>query len=559
MPATTTRALHEGWTFCELDAETIPNSDAGAWLPAEVPGHVHLDLLRNGVIPDPFERMHERTVQWVDDRDWAYRCTFTVTAAELEGAQHVLRFEGLDTIATVVLNDEVVAQTDDQHIAHEADVTSRLVAGDNVLEVRFASAERVGAERRAAYLASDPDLDVFRRGLMSRSMVAKAQYSWGWDWGPRLRGCGIWKPVTLVRVPTARLTDWWWRSSFDDDGSCTVTVGADSAGSLRVHLDGQVVQGDEVAVRIADPVRWWPNGRGDQHLYDLRVELLDGDEVVDAREARIGLREVELVREPDEAGESFLFRVNGEDTFVLGANWIPDDSFPARTHRLRVFELVRMARDCGMNMLRIWGGGLYESEDFYDACDELGLLVWQDFPYACALYPESDEFAAAADRQARSAIRRVRNHTSLALWCGNNENQWLGGLGAWGQLPRILGERLYDVVLPAAVADEDPGRPYWPSSPWGSERNKSGDADGDSHHWNVWHGEGDWVHYAKARPRFVSEFGFAGPPDLRTLEGCLDHDDLGVDTPAMRWHDKTNKGYDTYLGYIALHHPPLAT
>jgi beta-mannosidase len=568
---TTRRSLHDGWTFRQIDASPIPNSDLAAWQPAEVPGHVHLDLLRLGVIPDPFERMHERSVQWVDDADWAYRCAFAVDANELtdDGSRHVLRFEGLDTIATILLNDEVVATTDNMFVEHEFDVTDRLKAGTNDLEVHFRSAERVGAER----LAASPDLEAFqvqagrRHGLLPRSMVRKAQYHWGWDWGPRLRGCGIWRDVQLVRVPKARITDWSWRVRFGDDGgdpgSASVTVDVATDGDvddvevrLRGHGTDVTASGTgPVVLRIDDPERWWCAGLGDQPLYDLTVVARASGTVVDDVEARIGLREIELVREPDEAGESFVFHVNGVPIFAKGANWIPDDSFPARTTRERLFDQLRLARDCGMNMLRIWGGGLYETKDFYDACDELGLLVWQDFPYACAMYPEDDATVAAATKEATAAVRRLRNHTSLALWCGNNENQWLAHMGFFGRIPKVLGERLYDDALPAVVAAEDPDRPYWPSSPWGSEADPSGDGTGDCHYWNVWHGEGDWTFYTKCTSRFVSEFGFSGPPDRRTLEVVLRAEELGVDTPAMRWHDKTSKGYETYLGYIALHYP----
>jgi beta-mannosidase len=463
-----------------------------------------------------------------------------------------------------------VATTDNMFVEHGIDVTDRLHPGANTLEVRFASAERVGGER----LAASADLAAFqvqagrRHGLLPRSMVRKAQYHWGWDWGPRLRGCGIWRDVVLVRVPTARLTDWSWRARFHGDGGgATVTVEAATDGAadeleVRLHghgTDTSATGAGRVELHVDDAKRWWCAGLGEQALYDLTIVAKTEGEAIDRIDARIGLREVELVREPDDAGESFVFHVNGVPIFAKGANWIPDDSFPARTTRERVFEQLRMARDCGMNMLRIWGGGLYETTDFYDACDELGLLVWQDFPYACAMYPEDDDTVAAAVAEATAAVRRVRNHTSLALWCGNNENQWLAHMGFFGRIPKVLGERLYDDALPAVVAAEDPDRPYWPSSPWGSEANPSGDGTGDCHYWNVWHGEGDWTHYTKCTSRFVSEFGFSGPPDRRTLEEVLRPDELGVDTPAMRWHDKTSKGYDTYLGYIALHYPQPET
>jgi beta-mannosidase len=577
--STTVRLLHEGWVFREQDAAAIPNSDVRSWLPAEVPGHVHLDLERAGVIPDPFERMHERGVQWVDERGWTYRTRFEVHGAELDGARHVLRFDGLDTFATVVLNGAEVGRFENMFVPHELDVTDALRRGSNDLEVRFEPAERVGAGRREAALPALDETVATSRGFTSRSTVRKAQYMWGWDWGPCLRGCGIWQPVSLVRIPVGRLCDWSWRTAFEADGSCALTVRAEAEGSattVRVTVDGQEVSGavgSDLVVRIADPERWWPAGYGAAHLYDLRLELLAEGAVVDHLDHRVGLREVELVQEPDVAGSSFGFRVNGVAVYAKGANWIPDDSFPARIDAGKVRTQLEMAVECGMNMLRIWGGGLYESTDFYDACDDLGLLVWQDFPFACGLYEEDGRFADAVTAEATAAVRRVRNHTSLALWCGNNESQWLYWMGAYGRAPVVLaqgqqsepsgvpllGARLYDEVLPAVVAAEDPGTPYWPGSPWGTEDDPSGEGTGDCHYWNVWHGEGDWVHYAKCTARFVSEFGFAGPPDLLTLEESLDPADLGVDTPGMRWHDKTNKGYDTYLGYIALHYPAPST
>ena len=577
--AVTTRTLSEGWVFREENPSPIPNSHPGAWLPARVPGHVHLDLHQNGVIADPLVRMHERGVQWVDEVDWTYRCEFSVDQADLADGRHVLCFDGLDTIATIVLNENVIGETDNMFVAHELEVTSALLAGANVLEVRFASAQRVAEERLAALgagdeeaadLASRPD----RLGLTPRSMVRKAQYMFGWDWGPRLRSCGIWQDVKLLTVPLARITATAWDASFEPGGRCIVSVRVDLDGDadgleVMAHLTGhgaEVRSGvdvkdgrAEVKLMIDDPQRWWPAGHGEQPLYDLALSLVSDGEAIDERSLRIGLREVALIREPDEAGETFAFEVNGKLIFAKGANWIPVHSFPSIGSE-RLQTLMHLARDCGMNMLRIWGGGVYESESFYDLCDELGLLVWQDFPYACAQYPDDEPAVAVAASEARAAVRRLRNHTSLALWCGNNENQWLRLLGAFGRpIPRLCGEVLYDKVLPDVVAEEDPGRPYWPGSPFGTGPDPSGDHDGDSHYWNVWHGAGDWRHYEKCRARFVSEFGFSGPPAQRTLEEALDPSDLGVDTPGMRWHDKTSKGYGTYLGYIALHYPEPAT
>jgi beta-mannosidase len=277
---------------------------------------------------------------------------------------------------------------------------------------------------------------------------------------------------------------------------------------------------------------------------------------------------VELVREPDaEGGESFLFRINGEDVFMKGANWIPMDSFPSRSDDERLERLLTSARDAGMNMMRVWGGGLYESDAFYKLCDRLGLLVWQDFPYACAYYPDSGPYADAAREEAARAIRRLRNHASLAVWCGNNENammhshRWAGD----NTPVRELGERIYHQAIPDALAEEDPARPYWPSSPWGGE-DPNGEECGDRHNWNVWHSQGpasryqgDWPGYQEDRSRFVSEFGFASSCGLAAWNACLSDADKNPWSPAVRWHDKTRKGYETYIGYIAKHFPEPQT
>jgi beta-mannosidase len=575
---TSTRPLNDGWSFRELDPAPVPFTDVSRWMPAEVPGHVHLDLMRLGIIPDPFERMYERTVQWVDETDWAYRCTFEVPAGELAGARHILCFGGLDTLARVLLNGELLGEPANMFVCHEFDVTSALRPGENTLEVQFTSAQRAGEQLKATLLAAHPELAPYERGLMPRSFVRKAQYMYGWDWGPCLRGCGIWQDVRLIRVPAARIRDWSYAAEFSG-GACRVTLrvwldGAAGAAvatlsrgeahaSARTDVDGDMV---ELTLDVPMPERWWPAGYGDPALYDLAITLERDGEPADLVSTRVGLRTVELVREPDAGGESFFFRINGVPIFAKGANWIPADSFPARITPERYREHLELARGCGMNMLRIWGGGLYETEPFYAACDELGLLVWQDFPYACAPYPDDEATAAVAYAEAAAAVRRLRHHPSLALYCGNNENQMLAYYGLWGSLPRVLGDHLYDEVLARAVADEDPTRPYWPGSPFGSpapdalaEADPNSEAAGDCHYWNVWHGAGDWRHYAECSARFVSEFGFAAPPDARTFDEALHTRDQGVDTPAMRWHDKTLKGYETYLGFIALHYPAPTT
>jgi beta-mannosidase len=610
---TTRRPLTSGWRFRELNPRGGSEASDLPWLPAQVPGHVHLDLLRAGVIQDPFTRMAERSCAWVDETDWVYETEFEVDDPAPPHAY--LLFHGLDTIAEIFLNEEPLGHTDNMFIPHEFPVSGRLKPGLNSLRVIFRSALRVGRERQQAWADSGNDTLAphwFVWG--ARSFVRKAQYMYGWDWGPELVSCGIWRPVELVTVPVARILDWKYDVEFvggthaspekalvhvaavverspEDDEEVTLLASLwaeteagfrptfKTAGTVEV-LERQNRSSVTISLSVDAPVRWWPAGHDPAGqgvtpaLYYVRLELKTNGGTVDCLEdATIGLRTVELVREEDEdsRGESFKFRVNGVDIFAKGANWIPCDSFPGRieqewerdawTKDDRIGIVLTQARDAGFNMLRVWGGGLYESEHFYRWCDLLGILVWQDFPYGCAYYPDAGDYAEAARKEATAAVRHIRNHPSLALWCGNNENHMMYN-SAWegkeSRAPRYLGERIYHEILPEVVAAEDPKTPYWPSSPYGGENPNSPDV-GDRHDWDVWHGVGDWVHYVEDDSRFVSEFGFAASCGMKAWDRCLAPGDRWPASPAVRWHDRTRKGYDTYLDFIRLHFPDPQT
>ena len=544
------------------------------WLPATVPGQVHLDLVRHGVIPDPFGDLSELGCQWVDEEDFVYRTSFEFKADPML-PRRLLRFEGLDTLASVSLNGALVAEHENMFVPLEIDVSERLRDGKNELEVRFASAARVGRERRERYFASE--------GLPSnlvrfdeRAFVRKAQYMFGWDWGPRLASAGIWRPVALVEH-AGRLQDVDARQEHRPDGSVALTFSSriDGAGEV-VHF----VEGFEKGVRdgetliIEKPKLWWPAGFGAQSL--LQVTSVFGPRALasraemegsafDRRRTHLGLRSVRLVREDDAAGQSFELEVNGKRIYCVGANWIPDHSFPAAIGRARLREQLGRARDMNMNMLRVWGGGLYETDEFYEICDELGLLVWQDFLYACSYYPEDDASLALARREAEENVRRLRSHPSLVFWCGNNENLQMfkdGWEDKTRHPKRYYGERIYEGVLPEVLAELDPTRPYIPTSPWGGETPNAGGI-GDQHYWDVWHGRGDWKYYEDSTARFSSEFGFASAPGHASIRrfapGADDALALPIRDRRARWHDKTLKGYETFVGYVELHYPASKT
>jgi len=582
---TTIRRIDRGWRVRESPPPGLSPSLQLPWIPAQVPGHVHLDLERAGVIPDPFARMHERGVAWVDETDWVYETTFNLDAPP--DGEAFLLFHGLDTVAEIALNGEPVGQADNMFISHSFPVGDRLRVGENQLSIVFRSAKRTGLQRLQAWEEEGHTSMPHHWNLWcARSFVRKAQYMFGWDWGPELISCGIWQPVELMAVPVARLADWRYDMSFEREGRATLTIEAivervssgetvpltltAALSALGVSRRVEVPFGAEpvpvsITLTLESPARWWPNGAGSgPALHGLDLTLESGPARVDGKQAKVGFRTVELVRKPDAdgRGEGFVFRVNGENIFCKGANWIPADSFPSRTYSAsspRMRALLTAARDAGFNMLRIWGGGLYESDHFYDLCDELGILVWQDFPYACAYYPDQVAYGEAARTEATAAVRRLRVHPSLALWCGNNENYQVWHDNWNGLSPaRFLGQQLYESILPRVVEAEDPGRAYWPGSPYLGNDPNSPDF-GDRHNWSVWHAhgesDGDWTYYRTDFPRFCSEFGFAASCGLAAWDSCLTEADRSPFSPAVRWHDKTRKEYDTYLGYIERHFP----
>jgi beta-mannosidase len=593
--------LHSGWEFIERGAESRNvGTVKPEWLPAQVPGHVHLDLVANGVIADPFVRMNELGCQWVDLKDWVYRTSFEWEADDdLPG--RVLRFEGLDTVCSIYLNDEKIADHDNMFVPLEVDVTHRLKDGRNDLRVEFESAVRVGNERRAEYFAEQGLDDKIER-FDDRSFVRKAQYMFGWDWGPRLVSAGIWRPVSLIEFST-RILDVHARVTRKDGDIYVIDIKSEIEGEgTVVHcLDGIGCHVGDGSFVLKSPPLWSPDQpfllnlttgllSPDADLMPFQVDLdaaedddereeasaiqsgLLSEDALDVRETSLGVAEVKLLREPDEYGESFEFTVNGQPIWARGANWIPDHSFPSVIDSARLRDRLEKAVDMGFNMLRVWGGGLYETDEFYDLCDELGILVWQDFAFGCAYYPDTGKWQEVIAKEAEVNIKRLRNHPCLALWCGNNENHEMF-FNQWGgpdvQPPRFYGLNHYDEVLPKAVEAFDPGRSYIPSSPIGTppaesvvdakRRGPNADGYGDQHNWDVWHGRGDWKYYADSKGRFSSEYGFASSCSTSVWAKTLDESDWDPHSPVVKWHDKTAKGHETFHGYVELHYPKSET
>ncbi|MFF3439350.1 glycoside hydrolase family 2 protein [Streptosporangium sp. NPDC002721] len=541
------RALHDGWTLHQVGGGL-------SRVPATVPGCVHTDLLAAGLIEDPYLDDNEDRLTWIGRADWEYETAFTWHDDGHERTDLVC--EGLDTVATVELNGVLVATTANQHRSYRFPVRELLREGENTLRVRFASPVEY-AEARRAELGDRPG-----SYEAPYQFIRKMACNFGWDWGPSVVTSGIWRPIGLHSWSGARIASV--RPLVGGDGRVEAHVTVERAGDAPLTVTARVAgvvaeavlaPGEREAVlrlRVPEPRRWWPRGYGAQDRYELTVGL-SGQGAEDTWTRRIGFRDVRV----DRTGEGFTVVVNDTPVFVRGVNWIPDDCFPARVTRDRLAERFGQATGANVNLLRVWGGGLYESEDFYDLADELGLMVWQDFPFACAAYPEEEPFATEVEAEARENVTRLAWRPSLVLWCGNNEN--LEGHADWGWQDtlgdRTWGAGFYHDLLPALVAELDPTRPYWPGSPYSGHPDLAPNdpARGTVHIWDVWNRE-DYTHYATYTPRFVAEFGFQGPPAHTTLRQAVSGE-LAPDAPLVLHHQKAHEGNAKLLRGLSGHLP----
>jgi beta-mannosidase len=560
-----TQSLTTQWQFREARADE--------WLPAQVPGSVQTDLLALGRIPDPFVADNELRVQWVAERDWEYRCAFRVDPEMLAEARVFLVCDGLDTLADVALNDHPLGHAENAFRQYRWEVKALLAGGENELRIAFPSPMAYVRERVKEQPLHNP-----RHSLPGGPYLRKAPCQFGWDWGPKLPPVGIWKDVRLEGYSVARLDEVHLRQQHDR-GKVTISarasVGrweeADLCLELRLAApDGQeqeasvTLAGDRTdgtaTVDVAEPRLWWPNDLGLQPLYDVQVNLLQEDVLLDRRTFKIGLRTLELRQEPDAFGTSFTFVVNGVPIFARGANWIPADSFPTRISDAQLEHLIGSAAKAHMNMLRAWGGGFYEEERFYDLCDRYGILVWQDFIFSCSVYPNDEAFVENVRVEATENVRRLRHRTSLALWCGNNEMEvgWVNW--GWEHLPeserfKRAYDRMFHHLLPGICAAEDSDTPYWPSSPSSNTPfvNPDGLRAGDTHNWAVWHSGKPFEAYRDHDARFVSEFGFQSLPCLDTVRTYADEEDWNMTSYIMEHHQRNEAGNGKIINYMTDH------
>ena len=557
--------LHSDWTFCQV-GDTL-------WSDAKVPGTIHQDLINHNRIPNPFYGMNEEAVQWVENEDWMYRTSFVVTEEQLNRDAAVLELDGLDTYADVFLNGALILRSDNMFVGHKVPVKSVLRKGENRLLIRFRSAVKEALpqwETNGFDYPADNDHSSKRVSIYTR----KAPYSYGWDWGIRLATCGIWRPVRLVFSDVARIEDYYVRqasvsaSKADVDNRLEITNVTSQPVSALLKVayhytanDTKEVQKQielrpgentvSLPVMIDNPHLWMPNGWGEPSLYKFTASVsVDGVEVA-SQERQVGLRSIRVVMEDDEHGKSFYFEVNGHPMFAKGANFIPDDALLPNVTPERYKRILEDVKAANMNMLRVWGGGIYEDDKFYDEADRNGILIWQDFLFACTTYPHDPLFLKRVEAEAEYNIKRLRGHASLAMWCGNNEIY--EGVRYWGWKNKYTAEafaemnRGYDVLfrqlLPDMVKRFDSDRFYMHGSPyeanWGRPESWK---IADSHNWGTWYGRKPFESFDSEIPRFMSEYGFQAFPEMKTIRTFAEEKDFELESPVMNAHQKATIG-----------------
>ncbi len=558
--------LNGSWKFRAIDSRTSLKKELQRvldWMPAQVPGTVHTDLLACKVISDPYYRMNELEVQWIENLQWEYRREFEIDEIQLKERRLMLVAEGLDTYAEIIINGKSAARTENMFIGHRFDVRKYVKSGINTVVIRFDSpvirSKQLEKKHGQLLVALEPH----------RAYVRKAQYSFSWDWGPKLTTSGIWRSIFLEASSNVIPKNPFVKTSKLLKNEATVDMSVEiehysSPVEVVVKIDG--VNGSEEIVKratsatlkfrmkIKNPSVWWPNGYGDQPIYRATFSIRQKDGTVSEVMTTFGIRTIALLQEKDKEGKSFIIVVNGEKIFCKGADWIPSDNFIPRIPDATYDRLLTMARDANMNMIRVWGGGIYEQDLFYELCDRLGLLVWQDFMFACGEYPETSWFKELVKVEAEFIVRRLRNHPSIAVWCGNNESEWLFCTENPGKTPdQMTGAVLFNKILPSAVSSLDATRPYWRSSPFG-DGFPNDEKNGTHHQWHVWSFWKDYNEYTKVNARFVSEFGFQAPATMRTWEEVTLPEDRTPQHPVIEHHNKQVEGQERLFRFQAAHY-----
>ncbi|MCD4736347.1 MAG: glycoside hydrolase family 2 protein [Bacteroidales bacterium] len=549
------------WNFRETGTEE--------WFPAEVPGCLHTDLMANNLIPDPFFGTNEKDLQWIGYRNWEYKTEFQTGKNLINQEQVDLVFEGIDTYAAIYLNDSLILTASNMFRHWRINCKNLLKEDQNSLRIVFNSAQKKDSLSELESPVKYPDRRAFSR---------KAPYHYGWDWGPEFVTSGIWRPVYLEGWSNVKWNDIYYQTTsitketahINFNGMLLSTEDQKAEIEIRDKTHDTVLYKKEIELgkgknsialdfAIKQPELWWTNGLGKSFLYDIELTAKTTKNI--ARDNRkLGIRTVELIQEPDPPGSDFYFRLNGFPVFMKGANYIPQDNFLSRVDSSKYNSVIRSAARANMNMLRVWGGGIYENDLFYDLCDQFGILVWQDFMFACNMYPGDEQFLENVKTEAEENIKRLRNHPCVALWCGNNEISegwfnwgWQKQMGYSEQDSLLVWNNylsIFEGILPQAVKIFDPGRFYWPSSPktgWGHEQALNS---GDMHYWGVWWGEEPFEVYESKIGRFMSEYGFQGFPANSTINKVTHPEERNLKSEELLNHQKHPRGMDLIQIYM---------
>lgn len=557
------------------------------WLKAKVPGSVHTDLMQNNIIEDPFYRLNEKQQQWIDKNDWEYQTVFNIDDAIFDKEIIELNFKGLDTYANVYVNDSLVLKTNNMFIGNKLNCKSILKLGENKLKIIFDSPIKIGLKKREelGYKLPNAVNDQSENGGLGKKQVAvfsrKAGYHFGWDWAPRLVTSGIWKDIELHAWDKATIRDAYIKQTKISKEKALLTIEleiqathefntflnikSDSVLSVKKEIELKIGKNKIlIPLEIETPELWWTNGLGNQKLYQVDVELGERGKVMAVNSNKIGLKTLQVIQEKDSVGESFYFKLNGHPVFMKGANYIPQDVFLNRVSLEYYETVIKDMVEANYNMIRVWGGGIYEKDIFYDLCDKYGILVWQDFMFACAMYPGDKAFLESVKQEAEYNVKRLRNHTSIALWCGNNEN--LIAWKNWGWIQEILvnqGQEAVDEiwkgytdvfheVLPNVVKELDADTFYWSSSPTSAMGEDATLTSGDYHYWGVWGQQQPISTFNKFIPRFMSEYGFQSFPEFKSVKKYTIEEDWDIYSDVMKSHQRSNignKSIERYMKY----------
>ena len=558
--------LNNGWKFREANKTE--------WYPATVPGCVHTDLIASKLIEDPFYRDNEKRLQWIGKTDWEYTTTFRILPEMLSSQNLEIVFQGLDTYANVFLNEKPILDADNMFRTWRVNIKDAAKSGENVLRIKFRSPINEILPKMAKLDYELPAVN--DQGEKTSPYTRKAPYQYGWDWGPRFVTSGVWKPVTLVAWDSARIDDLHIKQNNLSTENADLTAALEVVASKIVDAtievenvsDKRTLATKQVKLLpgvnkigldfgIRNPKLWFPVGLGDQSLYTFRAKLSVNKNQIDERTKRTGFRTLELRQKPDEFGKSFEFIVNGIPVFGHGANWIPADIFPTRITKEKYKKLLGSLRDANMNMVRVWGGGIYEDDYYYDQADEMGILVWQDFMFACSMYPGDKAFLENVRHEITDNVKRLRDHPSIVIWVGNNEIEtaWQHWGGWKDKNPDSVWQdylKIFTRLIPEVLDEVDPSRPYWQSSP---SSNFQADSEfqgiGDTHYWQVWHAEKPYEEYEKQFPRFMSEYGFQSFPEIETVKTYTKEEDRkSIETPIMLAHQRHPRGNQLVRQYM---------